>query len=984
MIDVFNMLGKLGLDTSEYKKGMQDAKEEATSLGDVFKGSLAADVVSKGFSAIVDGAKKGAAGMVDLTKQIVRGYGQTEQLVGGVEKLYGDSAATIEQYANDAYKTSGMSANKYMDTATQFSAALISSLGGDTAKAADQTDVAMRAMSDNVNVFGSNVEDVTNAFKGFSKQNYTMLDNLKLGYGGTKSEMERLISDANEYAASIGQASDLSIDSFSDIVTAIELIQEKQGIAGTTAKEAATTLDGSINMMKMAWQNLVDGLADPNADIGVLINNMVDSAEGALKNLVPVIERAIQGFGKFVTDVAPIIISELPGLINDLVPPILTTIGAMIQAIVAALPGILTALNDALPGIIQIITDAIPEILPPLIEAVGTLIDGLAQALPEVIDSIIDVLPELAKSIWDGISTAFENASPAGKVVIAGIVAKFVGGGILDGVNKAGKVAKAAKGTFSKIIAMISPSGENGSGGIFDNATKSAGPLLTVITKIGGAFSKLGGVITGTVLPAIGSFIASPVGLIILGIVAAITAVILIIKNWGAISEWFQGVWETVIGAVQTVIAGFQEFFSGVADFFSGLFATMEAGVQAFGDFLTTIWTGIVTALTTIWDGIVEVATTVWTAITDTIMTIWNGFYSVFGPLIEALGYLFETIFEAIGIIVSDVMTAISDMIMTVWNAIVAFLTPILEGIEAVFEIIWNGILTVITTVWDAIVSVTTAVWDTISGALSTVWNAIASVATSVFSAIRDFLAGIWDAVSGTVMSVWNAISGFLGGIWNGIKDTVSSVFGAIREFISNIWDTIRDKTIGIWDTIRDGIASKVGAVLDTVQNLFGSMKDAVLNVASDAWNWGKEIIQNIIDGIRSKIADLAGAITGVADKIREKLHFSEPDVGPLKDFNTWMPDMMKGLSKGITSNTWRLEDASTAAAQAIQDGMDVSNMSFGTTGTGSGNANTSAPSFGAVTINVYGAQGQDVNQLADIVAERLNNAVRRERAVFA
>ena len=250
------------------KIGVKDeasGKIEGISSGAIAKASAMGQ-------AMYDATKFVASKAVDAGKAIVggavEGYASYEQLAGGVKKLYGDASNTVMRFAQDAYKTSGMSANQYMEQATSFSAALVSSLGGDTAAAARQTDVAMRAISDNVNTFGSDMDSVQNAFQGFAKQNYTMLDNLKLGYGGTKQEMERLIADANAYAAANGKAADLSIDSFSDIVTAIELIQEKQGIAGTTAKEAATTIEGSIAMTKAAWANLLAEFGKEDGDVG--------------------------------------------------------------------------------------------------------------------------------------------------------------------------------------------------------------------------------------------------------------------------------------------------------------------------------------------------------------------------------------------------------------------------------------------------------------------------------------------------------------------------------------------------------------------------------------------------------------------------------------------------------------------------------------------------------------------------------------------
>ena len=302
-MDVFDLVAKISLDSSSYEQGLSRAKSSAASFGNIFKANIASDLVMKGFNGLVSGAKAAGSGLKSLVESATSSFGNYQQMVGGVQKLYGNMGMSLDDYAKsvgkssssvkgewealgkaqntvlknakNAYRTAGMSANSYMETATQFSASLIKSLGGDTQKAADQTDKAMVAIYDNLNTFGGNSEDVISADKGFSKQNYTMLDNLKLGYGGTKTEMEKLISDANDYAKSIGQAGDLSINSFSDVVEAIDLIQQKQHIAGTTAREASTTLEGSMGQMQAAWENLKTSIGS-GKDLGQNVSNLVD------------------------------------------------------------------------------------------------------------------------------------------------------------------------------------------------------------------------------------------------------------------------------------------------------------------------------------------------------------------------------------------------------------------------------------------------------------------------------------------------------------------------------------------------------------------------------------------------------------------------------------------------------------------------------------------------------------------------------------
>ena len=296
-----------------------------------------------------------------LFKDTLSNYANYEQLVGGVETLFKDSANVVQRYAENAYKTAGLSANDYMETVTSFSASLLQSLGGDTEKAAKQADVAITDMSDNANKMGSSMESIQNAYQGFAKSNYTMLDNLKLGYGGTKTEMERLLKDAEAIS---GIHYDIS--SYSDVVDAIHVIQTEMGIAGTTAKEASETISGSIGSLKGAWNNLLTGLANGDADIEKLINNVVDSAETALENIIPAARQVLSGLGTLIKDLAPVITEFIPVLTEDVIPAVLEGAGEIIGALIANLPSLLISLQNALPsmliGILGGVAGAVDEV----------------------------------------------------------------------------------------------------------------------------------------------------------------------------------------------------------------------------------------------------------------------------------------------------------------------------------------------------------------------------------------------------------------------------------------------------------------------------------------------------------------------------------------------------------------------------------------------------------------------------------------------
>lgn len=388
-MNLLDLVVKIGVDDK--------ATSKVAAIGNSIKGGLGT-AAKAGVAALGAALASAATGTVALGKAALESYSQYEQLVGGVDKLFQDASPKLQEYAANAYQTAGMSANQYMEQATSFSAALINSLGGDTQKAADQADVAMRAMSDNVNTFGSNMTDVQNAFQGFSKQNFTMLDNLKLGYGGTKEEMQRLISDANEYAASIGEASDLSIDSFSDIVTAIDLIQQKQGIAGTTAREAATTIEGSVNMAKAAWQNWVTELGKDNANMGKLTTQLVDSVTKAASNIVPRIAviagAAMTALSEQLPSAVEQIGASLSGYAPTLGESVMSLIGTVAQMAMEYAP-------TALLAIVGAITAFLTEYAPTLLQAAMTMFLAIVQAIidsgPQIMDALMVVLQSLVQ-----------------------------------------------------------------------------------------------------------------------------------------------------------------------------------------------------------------------------------------------------------------------------------------------------------------------------------------------------------------------------------------------------------------------------------------------------------------------------------------------------------------------------------------------------------------------------------------------------------
>ena len=437
-MDLLDLMVKIGVD--------DQASSAIADIGGKVSGVLggAAKVAAAGVAAA-------AAGAGALTKASLDGYASYEQNVGGIQKLFGNMGQSLEDYAamtgqtteqaaakwqalenaqgkmlrqaKNAYATAGMSANQYMEQATSFSAALINSLGGDTEKAASQAQKAMVAMADNVNTFGTDMRDVQNAYQGFAKQNYTMLDNLKLGYGGTQEEMKRLISDANEYAKSIGQAGDLSINSFSDIIEAIDLVQQKQNIAGTTSREAATTIEGSVNMMKAAWENWLTALGSGDWDLGEETDSLVESIEAVATNVIPMVSNIIAALVGEIPGIVAVVGPELADALLGIVDSSLDTLRSYAPAeFIAGVNDVASQLMGPLGELGGTFTSVFGEALS---GAAGVLGDLAAQAgevlVPALRDNLIPACQNFLEAIEPWLEPIANVADAFGNILVAAI-----------------------------------------------------------------------------------------------------------------------------------------------------------------------------------------------------------------------------------------------------------------------------------------------------------------------------------------------------------------------------------------------------------------------------------------------------------------------------------------------------------------------------------------------------------------------------------
>lgn len=399
--------GTLIFDTKLDSSGVESG---VSALGGKLSGVMGTAL--KGTGVAIGAA---VAGVSALTKSSLDAYADFEQLTGGVETLFKTSADKVMQYADEAYKSAGLSANEYMETVTSFSASLLQGLGGDTDLAADVANQAIIDMSDNANKMGSDMASIQNAYQGFAKQNFTMLDNLKLGYGGTKEEMQRLLDDAEKLQKEkFGVDVEYDMNNFADVIQAIHTVQEEMDIAGTTSKEAATTIQGSLGMMKGAWQNLVTGLGDENADLDALIDNFIESVITVGQNIMPEVQKILEGIGQMVTTMLPEVINMIPDLINSVLPGIIESASNLVTTLCTAIIDNAPTLIDSALQLILTLTDALLQNLPMLIEcglqAIVQLALGIAQALPTLIPTIVEVVLSIVEYLIDNVDLLIDAA----------------------------------------------------------------------------------------------------------------------------------------------------------------------------------------------------------------------------------------------------------------------------------------------------------------------------------------------------------------------------------------------------------------------------------------------------------------------------------------------------------------------------------------------------------------------------------------------
>lgn len=451
------------------------ASGEVDKIGDGIKNKLG--VAAKAGVAAV--AAVGTA-TIAIGKTALDAYSNYEQLVGGIDTLFKASSGKMQQYAANAYRTAGVSANRYMEISTSFAAALINSLGGDTEAAANMADTAITDMSDNANKMGTSLETVQEAYMSLSRGNYEMLDSLKLGYGGTKSELERLLSDAEKFSAAQGQVRDFSVDSYSDIVEAIHIVQDEMGITGTTAEESATTIEGSINKAKAAWGNWLAGLGNEDADMGALTDQLVQSVVTAGENIIPRMGQIMSTLVQTVVQYAPqlgqeimnglsqidftqvgqtasdLILMLVDGIVQNL--PMLASaalkiVMALGQGLIENGPQILEQLDLLLLQLANFIIQDVPNILNAAVQLFGMLVQGIAQNAPTIIATLVSLLGQLIAQVISWAAQMLGQAISAGAQFLSGLMGQLS--------QLPGNIASWLSGAISTVVGWVAQFASN-------------------------------------------------------------------------------------------------------------------------------------------------------------------------------------------------------------------------------------------------------------------------------------------------------------------------------------------------------------------------------------------------------------------------------------------------------------------------------------------------------------------------------------------
>ena len=788
-------------------ESMKDATNSASKMSSVMKG-IGSGAIKVGKGLAVAGAAAATA-VTALVSKSVGAFADYEQLTGGVETLFGAGGRSVEEYAqsvgksvsdiqgkydslmsaqnavlenaNKAYMTAGMSANEYMDTVTGFSASLISSLGGDTSKAADYANSALVDMSDNANKMGTDMESIKNAYQGFAKQNYTMLDNLKLGYGGTQEEMKRLLSDAEKLT---GQRYDIS--SFADITQAIHAIQTQMDITGTTAKEASTTISGSWGSLKAAFENTLVGLTTGGEMFDQSLDALVDSAKTFGQNVIPAITGALSGVGSLIESLAPVIVAELPSMVSDILPHLVSAAKSLVTGLISQLPALGRAVLDAIPSIFDGMTDVIGE------SSVGKLkgsFEGLKNTITDTFSNIGPMLKDFCEggisTFCDALSTAMDLASGAISVIEAlSPVIGAVAGAII---------------TYKGAV-MLWNAAETAKNVVMGISTAAQWALNVAMT-------------------------ANPIGIVIVAIGALVGAFIVLWNKSEGFRNFWINLWEKVKAIVTSAWEGIKAGFEKIKN-----------GISAVKEKVSTMWNGVKEKTSELWGGVKNAVSEKLNNIKSAYDAHGGGLKGATFAAIEGVKEYYRTGYDAINQLtggkLGEVVNAVGEKMEVVKGKFSEAFGNVKNTVMTIFENIKNGITEKIS----AAVNKVKEIFGSIADKVSEVWGKIKGIikAPKIVQKGTVSIAGVSTPIPKLGLE-WNAKGGIMTrptafGYANG-KVQMGGEAGAeailpLRTFWNNLSQYIAESNKG-----GNTITNEIKIVINADNKTADEIADDVINV---------------------------------------------------------------------------------------------------------------------------------------------------------
>lgn len=916
--------------------GLETASGEA---GNGVKSLSGAMGLLKGVAIAAAGSAM-VAGVVKFGKAAVGAYADYEQLVGGVETLFGAGGQSVEQYAksvgksvgdasgdynnlmkaqdlvmknaDNAYKTAGMSANQYMEVATSSAAAMVTSVGGDTVKAAKLTDQAVTDMADNANKMGSNITDIQNAYGGFAKGNFTMLDNLKIGYGGTQEEMKRLLTDAEKLPGAMGKKFDIS--NYADVTEAIHLVQTEMGITGTTAKEASQTISGSIDSTKAALSNLLAGLGKSNVDLKGLTKNVIDSFKNVVSNIIPIVVNIAKAIPVVFLEVAREVGSALLGMLPE-------SVQKRIEAMVSTLKTFIAPIGDVLKGI-KLLSQAFALMFG---EGTGKRISELraefVKMFPdEVFQKFIDFTRKLSDlrlglrgiiSIVTGSVSSMEELSERMNGVFGS-----------GEENKIMAIGKGIKSFIDNIKGIFSPAQKAGQGiDVFKVALFAAktilltalGPIGLVIKifellakVVGGGdvqkgLSSIGGGIQGLVdgIAKYGPMIGTNFGKAISGIA-------------GAIASSLPGI---ISGGLQ-IISG---FILGIAQ---GLPLITASIIQLIGSITLTIITLIPTITTSAILIVTTLATSMIAYIPVVIGAITSIIVAILGSLAQSLPQIILAGTNLIVSFIAGITAALPSLITSTANLIVTWLNELNKHLPEILQAGFNVLITFLEGIANNIGQITDMAITIIVNFANAIASRMPDIVQAAANLIVNFVNGIANNIGSIIDSAVNLIVKFLEGIARKIPDIVDAAMDLVDALVRGVVQA-QGRLMDAAINLIKGMASNIKERQQDMRDAAGELLEAIIGifVPDSLWNAGTAIIDGFLGGLKSGFENVKDFVGGIGDWIVKHK-------GPLPyDRRMLIPAgnlIMDGLNNGLITGFKSVQSNISSMASRMSDNFDL------------------------------------------------------------